>query len=288
MRSLTVRVLAAALLCGATALTASAQQSPAAEKVGKTRAALNQKMTLDFTSQNFNDGIEHLRQKTKLTITLDRMAMNMLGLGFDDFGGGPAPVTPIHLKVDNGPVRVALQRMLSPYNLTYVVLPEGVLVTTEQMATARLLKQRVAVDVSGKPLAAALKDLADETGATFIIDPRVARAADGKVELKLEDVTLETAARLLTEVGGLKVVPVGNVLFVTDEQKASQIRKENLENQRQNQQYQDVVPYAMPPRVIGGFGGGGQAFPGGVPNRAPPVKVAPPQPAKDAPVAPPR
>src|SRR5436309_1203968 len=120
MRSLTVRVLAAALLCGAATLTASAQQSPAAEKIGKLRAALNQKVTLDFTSQQFNDGIEHLRQKTKLNVTVHRLALQKLGFGFDD--GGPMPVTPIHLKVDNGPVRVALQRMLSPYGLTYVVL----------------------------------------------------------------------------------------------------------------------------------------------------------------------
>jgi type II secretory pathway component GspD/PulD (secretin) len=281
MRSLTVRALAVALLFGATALTASAQRNPDAEKISKHREVLNQKITLDFNGQNINDALEHLRQKTKLTVTVDPIVLQIMGIGID--GGVPGQQMPCHLKVDNGPVRVALQRMLASYNLTYLVLPEGVYITMEQFAYNRLVRQRVSVDVSGKPLAAALKDLAAETGATFIIDPRVAREAENKVELKLEDATLETAARLLAEVGGLKVVPVGNVLFVTDEKKAAQIRKENLDNQRRNQNFPDVFP-GQPFRILpglngGGFGGfGGQALPG----RAVPVPPPPPPP-KDVP-----
>jgi type II secretory pathway component GspD/PulD (secretin) len=282
MHSLTVRLLAAALLCAVPALTAAAQEgrpSPAAEKIAKLRAALNQKVTLDFSSNQLEDGIEHLRQKTKLPITVDPLSMQMLGIGVVP-GGVPNgnPPTPIHLKVDNGPVRVGLQRMLSPYNLTYILLNDSVHIIAEQFAHHKQMSQRVGVDVGGKSLAVALKDLASETGVTFIFDPRVAKEAEGKVELKLEDATLETAARLLAEVGGLKVVPVGNVLFVTDATKAEQIRKENLDNQRQNNQFSPPVTYALP---AFGRAGGGFALP------APPLKVAPPvPPAKDAPPRP--
>ena len=62
MRCLSVRTLTAVLLCGTITLTASAQDrgpitkpSPAAEKISKIREALEQKVTLDFNSQNFAD-----------------------------------------------------------------------------------------------------------------------------------------------------------------------------------------------------------------------------------------
>jgi hypothetical protein len=280
MRSLTVRVLAAALLCGATALTASAQQSPAAEKIAKLRAGLNQKMTLDF-SGSLEDALEHLRQKTKLPVTVDQYSLQMRGLGMNP-NGFPNPnggqQANVNLKVDNGPVRVGLQRLLAQHGLTYILLNDSVHVIADQFAFNRQMQQRVAVDVSGKPLAAALKDLVDETGITLLIEPRLAKVAEEKVTLQLEDATLETALRLLTEVGGLKAVQVGNVVFITDAKKAEQIRKENMDNQRPNHV---PPPFVYHTPVFGGRVGGGVVVPGNVGQAvppAPPAKTLPPQP----------
>src|SRR5437870_1844781 len=91
MRSLTVCSLAV-LLAGGVTLSAAAQDKKTPSAAEKVRQALDQKMTLDFTSQNFNDGIDHLRQKAKLNITLDQNLFLMLP------GQDNVPM-PVHLKV---------------------------------------------------------------------------------------------------------------------------------------------------------------------------------------------
>src|SRR5262249_34424244 len=57
--------------------------------------------------------------------------------------------------------------------------------------------------------------------------PAVAEKMKQKATLQLEDATVETAVRLLAEVGGLKSVQVGELLFITTEERAGKIRKEN-------------------------------------------------------------
>ena len=46
----------------------------------------------------------------------------------------------------------------------------------------------------------------------------------GTVTLKLDDVPLETAVRLAAEVGGLRVVRMNNVLFITSDARADKLR----------------------------------------------------------------
>src|ERR1051326_336329 len=52
------------------------------------RKALDQKITLDYSTQNFDEAIEHLRQKTKLNITLDTFILQQMGIGVGFPGGG--------------------------------------------------------------------------------------------------------------------------------------------------------------------------------------------------------
>src|SRR5438067_1399862 len=51
-----------------------------------------------------------------------------------------------------------------------------------------------------------------------------AKEAKMEVSLQMEDVPLETAVRLLSEMAGLKPVRVGNVLFVTTKANATEMR----------------------------------------------------------------
>src|SRR5207244_3620994 len=109
-------------------------------------------------------------------------------------GMDPPPTT---LKSDNGKVRIALQNMLNQHNLTYVVLSDTVLITTEDLGFYRQMRQRVNVDVADKSLAEILKQLSDETGVNLVLDPRQADKAKGKIAIQLDDVTLDTALKLL-------------------------------------------------------------------------------------------
>lgn len=265
-----VLILVGILLAPAAVLGQKGDTKPASPAEAL-RKALDEKITVDYASQSFQDAINHLKQKTKINFVLDMQMLQQIGIGIDEIP------TPVHLKVDNGKVKQALQRMLSPFHLTYVILGDSVMITTEDMAHHRQMQQRVSVDVKDVPLSGALKKLADETAANLLIDPRLAKDAEKAVSLQLDDVSLETAVRLLTEIGGLKSVRVGNVLFVTSEERATKIRKEQPQQQR-DPRFGPVLPFI----------GGGMAmpgFPGGAPNGVIPPRVAPDRPVQGPPPA---
>jgi len=187
-----------------------------------------------------------LRQKTKLNIVVDTFVLQSMGIGFQD---NPAPLL---LKSNDGKVRTALQNMLNQYHLSYVILGDSVLITSEEVGYLRQMRQRVNVNVKDLTLATALEQLADETGANLLIDPRQADKAKSKITVRLDDVTLETAVRLLTELADLGSARVGNVLYVTTDARAEKLRKE-----AQGAMPMSPTVYATP--AFGGmpnFGGG--------------------------------
>src|SRR5262249_62268687 len=135
--------------------------------------------------------------------------------------------------------------------------------TSHEMAIHRQMHQRVSLDLEGMPLHMALKALAKDTSTNVVLDPSVAKEGQTQLTLQLEDVPLETAVRLLAEMGGLKTVRLGNVLFVTTKAKAVEMRADP-----------DLSPPPSPtPQPMPGMG----IAPGGFPVVPPvPPKVAPP------------
>jgi type II secretory pathway component HofQ len=258
------------LLCAATVpvIAQDTKESPA-EAIKKT---LDQTVSVDYTCQSLQEAVQHLRDKTKLNLVLDLITLQSMGLLIDD--GNPNPPQ-IHLKLDKGKARQALQRALQPYNLTYVILGDSVLITTEEMGLHRQMRQRINANVDNVPLEAALQNLAKTHAISLVIDPKcVKQAQTEKVSLQLDDATLETTVRLLAEMASLKAVRFGNVLFVTDERKAEKLRLE-----------EPSVPLDPRfPRIGPGVGLGIGGF-GVPPSGVPPINVPPlaPPPAGAAP-----
>lgn len=249
----------------------------------KVRKALDQTLLLDYTGSSFQEVLQHLKDKTKVNFQIDMLVVNQLGLfNFDDGMGNPGmPQMQFKIKGDRSTkVRTSLQRMLDPYSLTYVILGDSVLITTEEMGLHRQMRQRVSLNLKETRLDTALKDLARSTALNMILDPRVAKDAQAAVTLDLDDATLETAVRLIAEMGNLKAVRMGNVLFVTSEARAEKIRKE----EPQPMHHPNMPPFVD--RVFPGLGGiGGGII--GAPGIAPPAIPAPGIPAPPAPDAPP-
>jgi type II secretory pathway component GspD/PulD (secretin) len=266
-------------VAAALALTLLVSTARADGPAAAVRKALDQKITLDFQTQDFNEAVEHLRQKTKINFQVDNLSMQLLGLA-------PGVPMPVHLKSDNGKLRIALQNMLSPLNATYVILGDTVVITPAEVALERQMNQRVSVEAKDTPLADVLKQLADDTGANVVIDPRQAKKAATKVTLQLDDVMLEAAVRLLTEIADLNCARVGNVLFVTSDERADKLRKELPPSS-------NPLNPLLPPRfgiaggfggiMPGGFGGGFGGFGGGA-RTGPPVVIPPPPPGREPPV----
>lgn len=188
----------------------------------KIRKVLDQPLTLDFTG-SLLEAVQHLKEKSRINFVLDLTALQQVGIGMED---NTMPPT-VHLKGDrNGKLRTSLQRTLNGYNLSYVILEDSVLITTDELGLQRQLRQRVSVNVTDSPLSGALKELARTTGINLLVDPRLGKEVDVKVTLELDNAMVETAVRLLAEISNLKAVRVGNVLFVTNESRADKLRRE--------------------------------------------------------------
>ncbi|MSU79583.1 MAG: hypothetical protein EXS16_16025 [Gemmataceae bacterium] len=274
----------------------------------KLRASLEKKVTLDFTGNSLNDAINHFRDKTGIAIHIDPMALGMIGIGDGNDGGiQPNIVQPgipgvivqpnqgqFKLKSTDEKAGQVLRRMLNPYSLTYVIMQDALLVTTEEMAVLRQYRQRVSVDLEDVAMKKAVRDLAKNHGISLVIDPKVAKQSDTLVSLQLDNASIETTLRLLAELAGLKAVRMGNVIFVTTDEKAKKIRDEEqhqFDNPlNPNNPGGGIIPQMLRGMVGGGFGGiAAQGFAGPGAQAVPvPLNpdVAPPPPGIE-PAAPP-
>jgi hypothetical protein len=233
-----VLVCTPALLAAAPAADAKKNESPA-EKV---RKALDQPIDMDIADQPMVNAVNQLKELTKVNMVLDTMTLAQNGIDVNN--------SPVTVKLTGGKGRAALRAMLGQYHLSYAIIGDSVIITTEDMALYRQLKQKVNVDVEKTAFESALKDLARETVVQILVDKKVSKEAQTQVTLQLEDVPLETAVRLLCEQAELKVVRMGNILYVTSVAKAKELRSEP-----------DLAPAVTP------------GFPGGPP--IPGVAVAP-------------
>jgi hypothetical protein len=118
-------------------------------------------------------------------------------------------------------LRFALSR-IPTHNATFLVRRGCIEITTlERGAPAQLPKERVTANFEKKPLAETLEELADMTGATIILDPRVGEQARTPISARFRNtISLEGAVRLLAKMAGLRTeLDEGYVLFVTSRAK---------------------------------------------------------------------
>jgi hypothetical protein len=254
-----------------------------ASPVDKLRQSLDKTITVDFTGQTFVETLNHLRDRAGLKLRIDDQALAGLGLHPGMNGGGP-PADPVHVKATNEKAGQVLRKFLGPYQLCFILIDDAILITAEDTAVMRQMRQRVSIDFDEVPLKKAVRELAKSHGVNLVIDPKVLKQSDTPVSLQLENTGIETALRLLAEMASLKAVRMGNVMFITSEEKAKKIRDE--EQHQFDNPLNPNMPMITP--IVGALMGGG--FGGQAPPRvqifAPPGGVAPPPPIEAAPAKP--
>ena len=213
------RLFAAAGLLGLAAPAAVAPPAPVAAKAGDplaaARKALDEVTDFAYENRTLVEVVADIRDRAKIAVTLDP-ALNKAGVDLDQ---GDITVALKRVKFRDG-----LKAALAPYGLRFGLTRDGLFVSTEEGVIGRQLRQRVDVDCDGAPFATAAKQLADSTGVNVVLDPRLKDKANAAVTLKLDDVPLETAVRLLAEVADLRAVRMNNVLFVTTPERADKLR----------------------------------------------------------------
>jgi hypothetical protein len=223
----------------------------AAEQI---RKQLDQPVTAEFANQPLQEALAQLSLQVKLRFVLDRTVIALMPIADPDM--------PVAGKFQDVKLRTVLRTIAGQYNLTFVQVQDMVLVTTEEMGLYRQMRQRINVDLNQVPLHQALQQLGRSTAANLVLDPRAAKEArSAPLTLQLDDVPLETAVRLMAEMAGLKVVRLGNVLFVTTEDRAEKLRAEP-------ESRSPLAPGVMPDGTVpGGFGI--------APAVVPPVRIQP-------------
>ena len=210
-------VLAALTLAGTVpAAPAPSDPKPGDSPLRMARKALEQKVTAKADGKTLTEAIELLQEVAKVEITLDTAAIQMIGMDPNQ--------AVVHFDLKGVKLKDGLRTAFAAMNLRCGVTSNGLVVSTDEGLTARQLRQRVNLDADNKSLAETLKELAEETGANLVVDPRAKKTADEKITLKIEDVPLESAVRLAADVGGLAVIRMSNVLFVTTEARAAKLR----------------------------------------------------------------
>jgi hypothetical protein len=259
----------------------AAPASPAADKdaaptaAEKVRKALDAPVTLKIDKQPLTAAVDTLKEKGKVNLVLDTLSIQQLGWQPEQ------PPVPVDVDLKGVPLKAALRTVLEPYGLSYAVVGDTVLVTTEAVATQRRWQQRVSLALDKVELGEALRQLRRETGANVALDGRLGKEKT-PVSLELEDVPLETAVRLLAETAGLKPVRVGDALFVTAKATADELRRDP-----------DLVAGAAPAagqqveEVVQAVGPNGQIItrrvivaPAARRSRSPPTRPLPPRPPR--------
>lgn len=267
-----VLVLTPALLTAAPAAPAKGKTATPAEKL---RGDLDQNCSVEINEQPLDLALKQLHELTKINFVLDWWTLQQMGMQ-------PAQM-PVNVKLKDVKVKSALRSVLTPFQLSYAIIGDTVLVSTDEMVMYKQMRQRVSLDFEKEDLATALKKLARETATNLLVDSRAAKEAKMEVSLQMEDVPLETAVRLMAEMAGLKPVRVGNVLFVTTKTNAAEMRADPDLTQPNGPRSPQEMQLMIQQGLIAP--GGGVVVPPPAPAVAPPgigtVPVNPPPPAEE-------
>ncbi len=220
LRGMATVLLFASIPLALSAAPAAGPKSKPESAAEKVRKALDQ--TLEISPESVGSTLDSatafFQEATKANFTVDRGTLAQMGLD-------PNSIQ-LSVKKENTKARTALRGILQPHGLSYAILGDTVVITSDDMALNRQLKQRINVDLDKVALETALKDLAKETVTNLLIDKKVAKEAKAEVSLQFEDVPYETVVRLLCEQAGLKPVRLGNVLYITSSAIAKELRSE--------------------------------------------------------------
>ncbi len=252
----TAFVILSLTISHAAAAPVPSDSKPAETPVQKARKALEQTITAKSEAKSLHDAIDLLKEVAKVDIVLDTSTIQMLGIDPNQ--------TIISFDFKNVKLKDGLRTAFASMNLRCGITATGIVVSTDEGLTIRQLRHRVNVDADGKTLAETLKSLAEETGANVVIDPRAKKWADEKITLKIEDAPLESAVRLTSDVAGLAVIRMSNVLFVTTEARADKLRPDA------DRPLGPTPGNAVFPQDGGAAGGGGN-FPNLPPMINPPI-----------------
>lgn len=187
------------------------------------QALLQTRIRGDFKGAPLKDILQEFSYQTGATIALDPQV-------------GDKAKSLLTLKLQNDvTLETALAMVAEMAELKSVVLAGGPFLTTPDRA-ALLAKERpvldklqtkVRGDFNNVPIDQVLRDLSNQIGATIALDPNMREESKAPITATFRnDVSLEAALRIVTEMAELKLVVLSGGPFVTTPERAAVLLKE--------------------------------------------------------------
>jgi hypothetical protein len=200
------------------------------------RQRLNIQVNLDKgidPNTPLKDAIEFLADRYDLPMLIDSKA-------FETIGVQKVEEQPVQLpKMVGVSMRTVLRLLMAQikgdvYHGTYIVQGDCVILTTtahvyqgEQWSLELSLPPpTVDVDANQKPFSTVVQDIVDASGVNVLIDPKVGDKARRQISVTLGHVPVDTAVRLVSDMVGLRLVIIDNVLYVTTPENAKDLQAE--------------------------------------------------------------
>jgi hypothetical protein len=215
------------IACVLTAIAGLAAFVPRAGAQQKTeprslQAVLTAKVpTCELEPGPLKDALVFLGDRFGVSITVDREAFKAIGI--QDIDSQNVSLS----RVSNMKIGEILQLLLSPVAGNYQE-QDGVVIVVpqEHMVAEHQLRRPVDAAFDKIPLTEALDRLSASLGVSVVVDGRVAKQAQSAVSGTFHNVPIDTAVRLLADMAELKMVAVDNALYVTSNENAQQLRRE--------------------------------------------------------------
>jgi RNA polymerase sigma factor (sigma-70 family) len=190
----------------------------------------------DDPETKFDDVLQYLHRAYNISFEVNDKAFRAEGVDFRERKIGK----PIQKMFDtNLPtlLGIILARVSAPSGVVYVLRPDRPEIAIEITTTAALRKELgiperrpllplICDAFEATPIDQALGRVADYSGLSVVIDPRVADKTKTKTDAQLRNVPTDTAVRLLADMAGLGVVQMDNVFYVTARENAATLQTE--------------------------------------------------------------
>jgi hypothetical protein len=182
------------------------------------------------------EALDNLADRLDLTFDVNEAAFKAEDI--DDVLAKPVAERAIPKMIDvslDTVLRKILARVPAESGVTYVVRDSAIQITTVAQFREEVWGKDyhgpylpvVDVAVGNCPLQDALRDLAEASDFNIVLDARAGEAARHPVTATFKTTPVDTAARVLADMAGLKPVLVENVLYVTTPENAARLERES-------------------------------------------------------------
>ena len=204
----------------------------------RTATELRQRLQRPITVEGFEantpmrDALGFMSERFGVTLLVDTQAFK------DDLKVDEIETTPVKLpKLVQVPMRLILDMVVEQQH--GAIIQEGALLWMVPLkrAQARLMSQRVALNLKQESLRNALDEVVAQTGFSIVLDEkRSGEAIGNRITAGFHGVRMDDTVRTLADMAGLKAVAFAGMYYVTTPERADEIAAEEKQRQREQRE----------------------------------------------------